>query len=153
MKADEAAEDGDSTGAAPATTVALFEAFWQGRLIPETRVHSVPFVRKVMSGDSGGGGNKRSAAARNTLPDECFQRLRGMLFFGPSFRVTRNKLSFRDDLHTLLETAAPLERQLERKFREWMVTCHTSLDKVRQADGGIRWPGRWCWVDRCVYTT
>ena len=128
-RGDEAAEDGDSTGAAPATTVALFEAFWQGRLIPETRVQSVPFVRKVMVSDAVGSA-KRSGRAQDVLPDECFNRLRGMLFFGPSFRVTRNKLSFRDDLHSLLESAAPLERNLERKFREWLVNCHNRLDKV-----------------------
>lgn len=119
----------DTPGAAAMTSVPLFEAFWQGRLIPETRVHSVPFVRKVMASPSGAA--KRSAQARDVLPDECFARLRGMLFFGPSFRVTRNKLSFRDDLHTLLEAAAPLERNLDRKFREWLVSCHSTLDKVR----------------------
>lgn len=51
---------------------------------------SLPFTRF-----NGGG---RSAAARDVLPDACFSRIRGMLFFGPAFRVTRNKLSFRDNL-------------------------------------------------------
>jgi hypothetical protein len=122
---------GDTPGqsAAMASAVPLFEAFWQGRLIPETRVQSVPFVRKVMVSDAVGSA-KRSGRAQDVLPDECFNRLRGMLFFGPSFRVTRNKLSFRDDLHSLLESAAPLERNLERKFREWLVNCHNRLDKV-----------------------
>jgi len=41
------------------------------------------------------------------MPDEVFLRLRGSLFFGPEFRVTRNKLSFRDNLQELLATANP----------------------------------------------
>ena len=57
----------------------------------------MPFVSAVMGGAAGGGGG-RSAGQKDQLPDECFRRLRGMLFFGPSFRVTRNKLSFRDNL-------------------------------------------------------
>lgn len=48
---------------------------------------------------------KRSAAARDALPDEVFSRIRGALFFGPSFLVTRNKLSFRDNLTQLLQVA------------------------------------------------
>ena len=41
------------------------------------------------------------------MPDEAFRRLRGALFFGPAFRVTRNKLLFRDNLQELLATAVP----------------------------------------------
>jgi hypothetical protein len=52
-----------------------------------------------------------------------------MLFFGPSFRVTRNKLSFRDDLPDLLSTATCHERHMERKFRDWMLKCHSTLDR------------------------
>jgi len=50
---------------------------------------------------------KRSAAAKDGLPDESFLRLRGALFFGPGFLVTRNKLTFRDNLQELLATAIP----------------------------------------------
>jgi hypothetical protein len=39
------------------------------------------------------------------LPDEAFMRLRGALFFGPDFLVTRNKLTFRDNLKELLDKA------------------------------------------------
>lgn len=42
---------------------------------------------------------------KDVIPDECFLRLRGALFFGPSFLVTRNKLTFRDNLQQLLLTA------------------------------------------------
>jgi structural maintenance of chromosomes flexible hinge domain-containing protein 1 len=39
------------------------------------------------------------------VPDEVFYRIRGALFFGPEFLVTRNKLSFRDNLIQLLQHA------------------------------------------------
>jgi len=41
------------------------------------------------------------------IPDESFLRLRGALFFGPGFLVTRNKLTFRDNLQECLATAVP----------------------------------------------
>lgn len=50
---------------------------------------------------------KRTAAARDAVPDEAFGRVRGALFFGPAFRVTRNKLTFRDNLAELLAAASP----------------------------------------------
>ena len=50
---------------------------------------------------------KRTAAGRDALPDEAFGRVRGALFFGPGWRVTRNKLTFRDNLPALLADAMP----------------------------------------------
>ena len=50
---------------------------------------------------------KRSSATRDALPDEAFLRLRGSLFFGPAFLVTRNKLTFRDNLQELLASSSP----------------------------------------------
>lgn len=50
---------------------------------------------------------KRSSATRDALPDEAFMRLRGSLFFGPAFLVTRNKLTFRDNLQELLASSSP----------------------------------------------
>lgn len=70
---------------------------WQGRLIPGARIETLPFVEAIRA--------KRSAAARDILPDEVFCRIRGALFFGPEFLVTRNKLSFRDNLSELLQHA------------------------------------------------
>lgn len=63
------------------------------------------------------------------IPDEAFRRLRGALFFGPAFRVTRNKLLFRDSLPEVLATAVPGERQMEAKLRQWLQRCHSTLDK------------------------
>lgn len=61
----------------------IFSAFWQGRLIPSAQVESLPFLDDIR--------RKRTAASKDSLPDEVFGRLRGALFFGPGFRVTRNK--------------------------------------------------------------
>ena len=66
---------------------------------------------------------------QDTIPDEAFGRLRGTLFFGPAFRVTRNKLLFRDNLGEVLAAAVPGERQMEAKFRGWLQRCHATLDK------------------------
>lgn len=50
---------------------------------------------------------KRRSSGKDALPDEVFLRLRGALFFGPGFLVTRNKLNFRDNLLELLSAAIP----------------------------------------------
>jgi hypothetical protein len=99
----------------------VLATFWQGRLIPATRIESLPFVEATRT--------KRTAAARDILPDEVFSRLRGALFFGPNFLVTRNKLNFRDNLQELLGSALPVDRGLERRFREWLTAAHATLDK------------------------
>lgn len=73
----------DEDGAPGAWRAPIFEAFWQGRLIPGARIESLPFIEAVRQ--------KRNAAGKDAMPDEVFNRLRGALFFGPAFRVTRNK--------------------------------------------------------------
>lgn len=74
----------DDEGAGMVTWHApLFKAFWQGRLIPSAHVDTLPFVEAIRQ--------KRTAATKDALPDEVFSRLRGALFLGPAFRVTRNK--------------------------------------------------------------
>jgi structural maintenance of chromosomes flexible hinge domain-containing protein 1 len=77
----------------------LLEALWQGRLIPGARIESLPFIEAVRC--------RRSAAARDALPDAVFRRIWGCAFFGPRFLVTRNKLTFRDNLQELLAKATP----------------------------------------------
>jgi len=73
----------DEGGGLGAWSLPIFEAFWQGRLIPGARIESLPFIEAVRQ--------RRNAAAKDAIPDEVFHRLRGALFFGPGFRVTRNK--------------------------------------------------------------
>ena len=50
--------------------------------------------------------SKKGGPLRDKLPPEVFLRLRGSLFFGNSFKVTRNKLSFRENLEELLAGAS-----------------------------------------------
>jgi hypothetical protein len=99
----------------------IFQAFWQGRLIPGARIESIPFIEGVRT--------KRGAQGKDALPDEVFRRIKGSLFFGPAFRVTRNKLLFRDDLKELLAAAVPRDRNMEKTFRAWLSNCHATLDK------------------------
>ena len=101
---------------------ALFETFWQGRLIPDTLAPPLPFIKAVFS-------KGRSPQDKDELPDEVRGRLRGQLFFGPALQPTRNKLSFRDYLPSLLDAAEPVKRNLDRDFREWVKLCHREYDR------------------------
>ncbi len=69
-------------------------------------------------------------AGKDAVPDDVFRRLRGALFFGPGWRVTRNKLMFRDNLGQALAGATPGDRHLERRLREWLAECHSGLDRI-----------------------
>uniref|UniRef100_A0A1D2ABE5 SMCHD1 ribosomal S5 domain-containing protein n=1 Tax=Auxenochlorella protothecoides TaxID=3075 RepID=A0A1D2ABE5_AUXPR len=114
------ASDDDTDG--PWMAPPIFEVFWQGRLIPGAKVDTLPFLEALRT--------KRNAAAKDVLPDQAFLRLRGSLFLGPAFQVTRNKLLLRDDLRALLLRAVPGDRSLGRRAREWLAACHARLDKV-----------------------
>lgn len=74
---------------------------------------------------------KRTAATRDALPDEAFARVRGALFFGPAFRVTRNKLTFRDNLAELLAAASPgaVQRCLSRPAQPITFRTHSHTSR------------------------
>ena len=61
----------------------------QGRLIPASNLASVPFIDELRTKMRVCGGKE------DGVPDDCFTRLRGALFVGPSWSVTRNKLKLR----------------------------------------------------------
>jgi hypothetical protein len=44
--------------------------------------------------------------------------------------VTRNKLTFRDNLSLLLESGVPTDRHLEKRCKEWLARCHKELDRT-----------------------
>lgn len=70
---------------------------------------------------------KRTAANKDTLPDEVFQRIRGALFFGAGFKVTRNKLLFRDNLQELLAASVTGEQHY-CKLHFWQTSLlHAAL--------------------------
>ena len=101
----------------------MFETFWQGRLIPESHVQSLPFIDALWHKHS------KSTNMKDRIPGEAFSRIWGCLFFGPEFHVTRNKLSFRDRLEDLLGASITKQRNLEKRFQEWLARCHAELDK------------------------
>ena len=100
----------------------LFEAFWQGRLIPESRVSSLPFIDAIFQ--------RQGTYMKDKIPPEVVNRIWGCLFFGPEFRVTRNKLSFRDNLEDLLCSSFSSNRNTERMFKDWLARCHNELDQT-----------------------
>ena len=191
-------DDVDEDAQAEWQTAPVFEAFWQGRLIPGARIDTLPFLeavrqKRTAQGKVGAGcplvvcfapcvvltAQRREGTlllcpvallvspGHTFLPLPCAcrtpsptsiggsrrdrrptisssgtrcgyddakrfvkdRRLRGALFFGPAFRVTRNKLLFRDNLGEALAAAVPGERQMEAKFRQWLQRCHATLDK------------------------
>lgn len=75
--------------ATPFSLLSTERTVLQGRLIPGSSVASVPFLDTLRA--------KAAAAAgrQDSIPDECFTRLRGALFLGPLWTVTRNKLKLR----------------------------------------------------------
>ncbi|GLC56261.1 hypothetical protein PLESTB_001085700 [Pleodorina starrii] len=109
--------------------VPMFETFWQGRLIPGSGLDSLPFIEALRTKLRG------SSSGKDYLPDDVFGRIRGALFFGPAWRVTRNKLTFRDPLPELLATATPADRGIDKRLREWLRDCHTRLDRILQFQG------------------
>ena len=119
----------DEAEAGALRPAALFQVFWQGRLVPESGLASLPFIDEVR--------DKRNEKVRDVLPDEAFLRIRGFLFFGPRFKVTRNKLSFRDNLSQMLgqDSALSKDRHVAKRFREWLTKCHQDLDKTIHFQG------------------
>ena len=77
---------------------------------------------------------KRGAAAKDVIPDESFLRLRGALFFGPGFLVTRNKLTFRDNLQELLRTAVPSEKHLAYRIAYLILNTCQSVQTTLNED-------------------
>jgi hypothetical protein len=79
----------------------------QGRLIPGTSIASLPFVEAVRG--------KSCANIKEAIREECFSRLRGALFVGPLWTVTRNKLKIRyvlltqhtESIHVCLSICSP----------------------------------------------
>ena len=72
----------------------------------------------------------RIAAQRDKLPDSCFKRLKGMLFFDRTMLTGHNKLN-------LLLPSDMLGRRLndcfhkreEKRFCDWLSKCHKCLDE------------------------
>lgn len=101
----------------------IFECFWQGRLAPLSYVHRMEFCTFPA---------QRSKKQKDVVPDSCYRRLKGILFFNRHTPVSNNKLKIlldeRKDLSSALEDAST-ERRLPQEFRTWLEKCHRELDK------------------------
>ena len=75
---------------------------------------------------------QRSKKQKDVIPDSCYRRLKGILFFNRHTPISNNKLKIlldeRKDLSSALEDAST-ERRLPQEFRTWLEKCHRELDK------------------------
>jgi hypothetical protein len=76
--------------------------------------------------------SQRTKKQKDILPDICYRRLKGILFFNRHTPISNNKLKIlldeRKDLSSALEDATA-ERRLPQEFRSWLEKCHKDLDK------------------------
>ncbi|KAL9647474.1 hypothetical protein ABK040_006835 [Willaertia magna] len=90
------------------------ECFWNGRLIAREKIRSLQFMEKDRS-------NKE-------IPDNCYRRIKGMLFFDSNFPVSQNKMNMvKSQLYENFN--AYEDRQLTLKFRKWIKECHKKFDE------------------------
>ncbi|XP_029955425.1 structural maintenance of chromosomes flexible hinge domain-containing protein 1 [Salarias fasciatus] len=106
---------------------AIFECFWNGRLIPSTTVSEFDWC-------------SRSSKRSDEPPAECYNRLSGVLFTDDGFKVTQNKLTFmdlelklkeKDVIFRLVSQRQNTARRgdIKREFSQWLLNCHTLYDK------------------------
>ncbi|XP_015762340.1 PREDICTED: structural maintenance of chromosomes flexible hinge domain-containing protein 1-like [Acropora digitifera] len=109
----------------------IFECFWQGRLAPLSYVHRMEFCTFPA---------QRSKKQKDLVPDSCYRRLKGILFFNRHTPISNNKLKIlldeRKDLSSALEDAST-ERRLPQEFRTWLEKCHRELDKEVSFDSPL----------------
>ncbi|XP_054478573.1 structural maintenance of chromosomes flexible hinge domain-containing protein 1 [Anoplopoma fimbria] len=101
----------------------IFDCFWNGRLIPYTKVHEFDWC-------SPNRGTKELA--------ECYSRLSGALFSDDKFQVTTNKLTFMDlelklkqkgTFFTRIVNSQKQRGNIQRDFTAWLKNCHEKWDK------------------------
>uniref|UniRef100_A0A3B5AC00 Structural maintenance of chromosomes flexible hinge domain containing 1 n=1 Tax=Stegastes partitus TaxID=144197 RepID=A0A3B5AC00_9TELE len=93
----------------------IFECFWNGRLIPYTKVSEFDWC------------SPRGAK----VPVECYSRLSGVLFTDDRFQVTTNKLTFTDLELKLRDknTIYTIVVNGQNEFNQWLQNCHEKFDK------------------------
>ncbi|KAM9337171.1 structural maintenance of chromosomes flexible hinge domain-containing protein 1 [Symphorus nematophorus] len=104
---------------------AIFECFWNGRLIPYTKVSEF----------------KWCSGSKSSVPAECYSRISGVLFTDDKFTVTTNKLTFTDlvlklndkqTIFTRVDGQKEKRSNIEKDFTQWLQTCHEKWDKEVQ---------------------
>ncbi|XP_063339511.1 structural maintenance of chromosomes flexible hinge domain-containing protein 1 isoform X2 [Pelmatolapia mariae] len=106
----------------------IFECFWNGRLIPGTKVAEFDWCSRKH--------NSRTAA---DIPPECYRRLSGVLFTDDNFQVTTNKMTFMDlelklknnqTIFSLILNGQKSSRgNIQKEFTQWLRNCNEKFDK------------------------
>uniref|UniRef100_A0A3B4EVL0 Structural maintenance of chromosomes flexible hinge domain containing 1 n=1 Tax=Pundamilia nyererei TaxID=303518 RepID=A0A3B4EVL0_9CICH len=106
----------------------IFECFWNGRLIPGTKVAEFDWCSRKNNG--------RTAA---DIPPECYRRLSGVLFTDDNFQVTTNKMTFMDlelklknnqTIFSLVLNGQKSSRgNIQKEFTQWLRNCNEKFDK------------------------
>ncbi|KAM3839535.1 structural maintenance of chromosomes flexible hinge domain-containing protein 1 isoform 2-T2 [Vipera latastei] len=103
---------------------AIFECFWNGRLIPYTTVADFEWCALPKK--------------KGLVPAECYNRISGVLFTNDKFEVSTNKLTFTDlelrlkDKNTLFTRIVKGQEHrvnIDREFTFWLRDCHEKYDK------------------------
>uniref|UniRef100_A0A7N8X1F2 Structural maintenance of chromosomes flexible hinge domain containing 1 n=1 Tax=Mastacembelus armatus TaxID=205130 RepID=A0A7N8X1F2_9TELE len=102
----------------------IFECFWNGRLIPYTKVAEFDWCARPRT------------QKEQDLPPECYSRISGVLFTDDRFQVSTNKLTFMD-LELALRRNDTIftsfkRGKIEKEFTQWLKNCHKNLDKQIQ---------------------
>uniref|UniRef100_A0A7N6AJ06 SMC hinge domain-containing protein n=1 Tax=Anabas testudineus TaxID=64144 RepID=A0A7N6AJ06_ANATE len=103
----------------------IFECFWNGRLIPYTRINELDWFARPRGGD--------------LPPPECYSRFSGVLFTDDKLEVSTNKLTF-TDLELKLKKKETIftytvngqksvRSDIQKEFTQWLKNCHARLDK------------------------
>uniref|UniRef100_A0A8C3APY0 Structural maintenance of chromosomes flexible hinge domain containing 1 n=1 Tax=Cyclopterus lumpus TaxID=8103 RepID=A0A8C3APY0_CYCLU len=101
----------------------VFDCFWNGRLIPYTKVQGFDWC-------SPNKGAKELA--------ECYNRISGVLFSNDVFEVSITKLSFmhledklnkKDTFFTRTVNSQNQRGNIQKEFTQWLKNCHEKWDK------------------------
>ncbi|XP_016887279.1 structural maintenance of chromosomes flexible hinge domain-containing protein 1 isoform X2 [Cynoglossus semilaevis] len=102
----------------------IFECFWNGRLIPYTKISDFSWCTW--------------SAKECCGPEECYRRISGVLFTNDKFRVTNNKLTFVDleqriknknAIFTRVVNKQEQRANIQKDFKLWLEKCHMEFDK------------------------
>eukprot|EP01080_Neovahlkampfia_damariscottae_P009904 gene9904-2226_t len=91
-----------------------FECFWNGRLLSNEKISSIPFMK----------GKKT-----HEIPDHCHRRIKGMLFLDSNFEVSANKMYLCKQTPLSQAMLNYDDRNLSMKFKKWLKDCHAKFDE------------------------
>ncbi len=94
------------------------ECFWNARLLSNEKVRSIPFMTR---------GAKRSS--KDIAPDQCYRRVKGMLFLDSNFEVSANKMYLNKQNPLCQSLLSYDDRTLAQRYKKWIEDCHKQLDE------------------------